>query len=172
MGVSFNLFIICCLLYTIKAASADDVEFHFRFFLLRPPMALVKYYPMGIIGCDKFSCPGNNKILKEKYFLKFDNKFYDDPVSIVSFGNADWKGILKSVNKRDYLRYISYMAETNLAAMRKNSLNKVQPILYQTFIVDMEGISMRQMAYKPCNKFIIFFSNQILLNHFDLFIFF
>jgi hypothetical protein len=56
-------------LYTIKAAFADDVEFHFRFFLLRPPMALVKYYPMGIIGCDKFSCPGNNKILKEKYFF-------------------------------------------------------------------------------------------------------
>ncbi|EFX85377.1 hypothetical protein DAPPUDRAFT_237987 [Daphnia pulex] len=26
-----------------------------------PPMVLVKYYPMGIIGCDKFSCPGNNK---------------------------------------------------------------------------------------------------------------
>jgi hypothetical protein len=88
----------------------------------------------------------------------------------VSFGNADWKGILKSVNKRDYLRYISYMAEKNLAAMRKNSLNKIQPILYQTFIVDMEGISMRQMAYKPCTN-LFFFSNLILLNHFDFFFF-
>ncbi|XP_046633880.1 SEC14-like protein 2 isoform X4 [Daphnia pulicaria] len=90
-------------------------------------MALVKYYPMGIIGCDKFSCP----------------------VLIVSFGNADWRGILQSVSKRDYLRYISYMAEKNLAAMRKNSSNQVNPMLYQTFIVDMEGLSMNQMAYKP-----------------------
>jgi hypothetical protein len=77
-------------------------------------------------------------------------------VLIVSFGNADWRGILQSVSKRDYLRYISYMAEKNLAAMRKNSSNQVNPMLYQTFIVDMEGLSMNQMAYKPC-EFSLFF---------------
>jgi hypothetical protein len=71
-------------------------------------------------------------------------------VLIVSFGNADWRGILQSVSKRDYLRYISYMAEKNLAAMRKNSLQTENPVTYQTFIIDMEGLSMRQMAYKPC----------------------
>ena len=82
----------------------------------------------------------------------------------MSFGNADWKGILKSVSKRDYLRYISYMAEKSFAQMRKNSLKTETPVTYQTFIIDMEGLSMRQMAYKPCNKldfiFLIFNSNS------------
>jgi hypothetical protein len=82
-------------------------------------------------------------------------------VLIVSFGNADWRGILQSVSKRDYLRYISYMAEKNLAAMRKNSSNQVNPMLYQTFIVDMEGLSMNQMAFKPCEFFIIFLNREM-----------
>ncbi|XP_046460797.1 SEC14-like protein 2 [Daphnia pulex] len=92
-----------------------------------PPMALVKYYPMGIIGADKFFCP----------------------LWVVSFGKGDWRGILQSVSKRDYLRYISYMAEKSFAQMRKNSLQTENPVTYQTFIIDMEGLSMRQMAYKP-----------------------
>ena len=126
-------------------------------------MSLVKYYPMGIIGADKFSCPRKCLLFEFYFYFIFSKSHLIISVWIVSFGNADWKGILKSVSKRDYLRYISYMAETNLAAMRKNSLNKVQPILYQTFIVDMEGLSMRQMAYKPCNKldFIFKFFNSI-----------
>ncbi len=127
-------------------------------------MALVKYYPMGIIGCDKFSCPGNNKINTTKFYY-YKQTFYDVcvcmTVLIVSFGNADWRGILQSVSKRDYLRYISYMAEKNLAAMRKNSSNQVNPMLYQTFIVDMEGLSMNQMAFKPCEFFIIFLNREM-----------
>ena len=69
---------------------------------------------------------------------------------IVSFGKADWKGLLQSVSKRDYLRYISYMAEKSFAEMRKNTLKTGNPGTYQTFIIDMDGLSMRQMAYKPC----------------------
>ncbi|XP_057372739.1 SEC14-like protein 2 [Daphnia carinata] len=92
-----------------------------------PPLVLVKYYPMGIIGNDKQSCP----------------------VWIVSFGNADWRGILQSVSKRDYLRYICYMAEKSFKEMRKNSLQTQKPVTYQTFIIDMDGLSMRQMSYKP-----------------------
>ncbi|KZS17891.1 SEC14 protein 2 [Daphnia magna] len=92
-----------------------------------PPVALVKYYPMSIIGNDKFYCP----------------------VSVVAFGKADWRGILQSVSKTDYLRYLTYMAETNYVLMRKNSLLTGKPVTLQTFIIDMDGLSMRQMSYKP-----------------------
>ena len=115
-------------------------------------MSLVKYYPMGIIGADKFSCPRKCLLFEFYFYFIFSKSHLIISVWIVSFGNADWKGILKSVNKRDYLRYISYMAEKRFAQMRKNSLKTETPVTYQTFIIDMEGLSMRQMAYKPCNK--------------------
>ncbi|KAI9561267.1 hypothetical protein GHT06_012223 [Daphnia sinensis] len=105
-----------------KANRVDEILYRWH-----PPMALVKYYPMSIIGNDKFSCP----------------------VSIVAFGKADWRGMLQSVSKRDYLRYITYMAETNVATMRKNALLAGKPVTHQTFIIDMDGLSMRQMSYKP-----------------------
>ena len=122
-------------------------------------MSLVKYYPMGIIGADKFSCPRKCLLFEFYFYFIFKKSHLIISVWIVSFGNADWKGILKSVNKRDYLRYISYMAEKSFAQMRKNSLKTETPVTYQTFIIDMEGLSMRQMAYKPCNKLNFIFLN-------------
>ncbi|KAK4004697.1 SEC14-like protein 2 [Daphnia magna] len=92
-----------------------------------PPLVLVKYYPMSVIGNDKFSCP----------------------VLIASFGKADWRGILQSVTKRDYLRYVIYMAEKNYATMRKTSLLTGKSIAHQTFIIDLDGFSMRQRTYRP-----------------------
>ena len=58
--------------------------------------------------------------------------------------------MLQSVSKRDYLRYIIYLSEKNHAEMRKNSANAKEPVTYETFIIDMEELSMRQMAFKPC----------------------
>lgn len=58
--------------------------------------------------------------------------------------------MLQSVTKRDYVRYVSYLAETSTMAMRKNSANTINPVTYQTFIIDMEELSMHQMSYKPC----------------------
>ena len=68
----------------------------------------------------------------------------------MAFGRADWRGMLQSANKRDFLRYITYLAERSQAEMRKNSDNAKEPVTYQTFIIDMEELSMRQMAFKPC----------------------
>ncbi|XP_059350802.1 SEC14-like protein 2 [Daphnia carinata] len=70
-------------------------------------------------------------------------------VSIIAFGKADWRGMLQSVSKRDYLRYLTYMAESNCATMRKNSLLAGKPVTHQTFLIDMDGLSMRQMSFKP-----------------------
>lgn len=70
-------------------------------------------------------------------------------VWINGFGKTDFKGILQSVSKKDYLRYICYLAETSIDEMRKESRKSGQNISYQTFIIDMENLSMRQMSYKP-----------------------
>ena len=40
------------------------------------------------------------------------------------FGLADWRGILQSVSKRDYLRYVCYLAEMGVTETKKN---KKQP---------------------------------------------
>ena len=58
--------------------------------------------------------------------------------------------MLQSVSKRDYLRYIVYLAEKSRAEMRKHSLKSEIPITYITFIIDMEELSMRQISFKPC----------------------
>ncbi|XP_046633859.1 SEC14-like protein 2 [Daphnia pulicaria] len=92
-----------------------------------PPTVLVKYYPMGIIGYDKLYCP----------------------VWIVSFGQADWRGMLQSVSKRDYVRYVCYLSEMGIVQMKKNSEHGGKPVTCQTIVIDMEGLSMRQMGYKP-----------------------
>lgn len=71
-------------------------------------------------------------------------------VWMVNFGRADWRGMLQSVNKREYVRYVTYLAEKSMVEMRNNSANTTNPVTYQTFIIDMEELSMHQMSYKPC----------------------
>ena len=73
---------------------------------------------------------------------------------IIPFGQADWRGILQSVSKRDYLRYICYLAEIGLAEIKKNSKLAKNPIIGSMFIIDMEGLSSKQMTYKPCELFL------------------
>jgi hypothetical protein len=62
--------------------------------------------------------------------------------------------MLQSVSKRDYLRYISYLSEKGVAEMKKNSERVDKPVTCQTFIIDMKGLSMRQLSYKPCEFFL------------------
>ncbi|EFX85317.1 hypothetical protein DAPPUDRAFT_237865 [Daphnia pulex] len=92
-----------------------------------PPIVLVKYYPLGIVGWDK--------------------QFR--PVWTIAFGHIDWRGILQSVSKRDYLRYVCYLVEKGIVEFKKCSERAKKPVSTSTFIIDMEGLSMRQMGYKP-----------------------
>ncbi|XP_046460982.1 SEC14-like protein 2 isoform X2 [Daphnia pulex] len=92
-----------------------------------PPEVLKKYYPVELAGVDKFGCP----------------------ICIVPFGQADWRGILQSVSKRDYLRYICYLAEMGMTEIVNNSKLAQKPIIGSMFIIDMEGLSGKQMSYKP-----------------------
>lgn len=56
---------------------------------------------------------------------------------------------MKSVTKKDYLRYVSYLTEKSLAEMKKNSKIAEKIVTQQTVILDFDGLSMRQMFYKP-----------------------
>ena len=75
------------------------------------------------------------------------------PVWIMSFGQIDWRGVLQSVRKRDYLRYICYLGEKGMTEMKKCSERIKKPVCNSTFIIDLEGLSMRQMGYKPCKLY-------------------
>ena len=66
------------------------------------------------------------------------------------FGLADWRGILQSVSKRDYLRYVCYLAEMGVTETKKNKTHAQIPTMGSVFIIDMEGLSTKQMTYKPC----------------------
>ena len=53
------------------------------------------------------------------------------------------------MNKRDFLRYVAYLAELSKEKMRKESKRTSTPIHYETMIIDMAGLRMQQIAYKP-----------------------
>ena len=55
----------------------------------KPPEVLLKYYSIGTSGFDKFG----------------------GAVWISASGRTDMKGILQSVSKRDYIRFIVYITE-------------------------------------------------------------
>ena len=64
-------------------------------------------------------------------------------------GKTDMKGILQSVTKRDYMRYQIWMTEKVNGEMREESKRTGKINTYITFISDAEGLSIKQMAYKP-----------------------
>lgn len=96
---------------------------------------------------DKFGCPSKNEYFFSRHHLF---QLILLTVCIVPFGQADWRGILQSVSKRDYLRYICYLAEMGMAEIVNNSKLAQKPIIGSMFIIDMEGLSGKQMSYKPC----------------------
>lgn len=70
-----------------------------------PPEVLQKYYSIGNPGYDKFGCA----------------------VWISALGRTDMKGILQSISKRDYIRFIVYITEkSNRLAHHRNLLTGSQ----------------------------------------------
>jgi hypothetical protein len=64
-------------------------------------------------------------------------------------GRADLRGLLQSVSRRDYQRYLLQLGEKSLREMELYSRQTGKIITQQTAIVDMEFLSMSQMTYKP-----------------------
>ncbi len=76
----------------------------------KPPEVLKKFYSFGTTGSDKMGCQS----MFIKYFsctctpnIIFINMifFLNLIVWISAFGRTDVKGLLRSVSKRDYIRY-------------------------------------------------------------------
>ena len=61
----------------------------------------------------------------------------------------DMKGIMKSVSKKDYLRFVIYCAErTKTMRIKRDGVNST--IQSQgIFLVDMDQLSMDQLSYRP-----------------------
>lgn len=73
----------------------------------------------------------------------------DALVWFCAYGQLDMKGILKSVPKRDYLRYIMYIIERT-RKIRSNPTDTSRAIKTQeVFIVDMDQLSTDQLSYRP-----------------------
>ena len=65
----------------------------------------------------------------------------------------DLKGMLQSVTKKDYLRYQVWLAEKLNGEMREENKRNGKVNTYFTLIFDAEGLSMKQLAYKPGKSF-------------------
>ncbi len=74
-------------------------------------------------------------------------------VWIHAAGRADQRGLLQSATRKDYQRYILYVGEQSLRQMAINSQNLGRAVTQQCAIVDMEGLTMRQLTYKPGKMF-------------------
>ena len=61
----------------------------------------------------------------------------------------DLKGMLQSVTKKDYLRYQVWLAEKLNGEMREENKRNGKVNTYFTLIFDAEGLSMKQLAYRP-----------------------
>lgn len=92
-----------------------------------PPEVFEKYYSMGSSGYDKHGCA----------------------VWICAYGQMDMKGIMKSVSKKDYLRFVIYCAErTKTMRIKRDGVNSTIQS-QEIFIVDMDQLNMDQLSYRP-----------------------
>lgn len=77
-------------------------------------------------------------------------------VWLVRYGQADMKGILSSVKKKDYLSYVLYLVEQNIAKvnadMAKYQLKPGDSMVQASMIFDLEGFGMQHITHKPSKK--------------------
>lgn len=94
------------------------------------PEVLTKYFAAGNLGVDK---------LKSNLLL-------------IRYGMIDIKGVLLSSKKKEYVTHVVQIVEKTLAMVRKDPMKyKRSPdaISQASVIVDLEGLSMNHVAYKP-----------------------
>ncbi|XP_077297895.1 SEC14-like protein 2 [Arctopsyche grandis] len=98
-----------------------------------PPEVIKKHFPSGLAGFDKDG----------------------SPIIIVPFAGLDLWGLLHSVSKSDMIRMIikvlEYYLKLALEQSEKNGPNARQLVC----VMDMEGFSMRQYAWRPAGELVI-----------------
>ncbi|RXG61847.1 SEC14-like protein 2, partial [Armadillidium vulgare] len=71
-----------------------------------PPEVLKKYFPSGVAGYDK---EGN-------------------PVIIIPYGNVDIRGLIKSSNSKELIKYFAQIFENAALIMRERSRERGEPM--------------------------------------------
>ncbi|RXG57157.1 SEC14-like protein 3 [Armadillidium vulgare] len=71
-----------------------------------PPEVLKKYFPSGVAGYDK---EGN-------------------PVIIIPYGNVDIRGLIKSCNSKELIKYFAQIFENAVQIMRERSRERGEPM--------------------------------------------
>ncbi len=56
---------------------------------------------------------------------------------------------MESVTRREYKKYVLYLTEMSLRGIGKMSHQKGKLMTHETLILDMEELSMKQLACKP-----------------------
>ena len=59
------------------------------------------------------------------------------------------KGIMQSLLKKDFVRYMVYTTEKSVRQMRLDNSQTGRNVSQHTFIADMDQLSIRNMSYKP-----------------------
>ncbi|KAM3961246.1 SEC14-like protein 2 [Aphomia sociella] len=96
------------------------------------PEVLQKYFPSGSSGFDKEG----------------------SPVVIIPFVGLDVWGLLHTFDRTDIIRMVLKHLENYLAITRKQAMTHGPAALKATLIVDLEGFSMRQYAWKPAAELV------------------
>ena len=99
-----------------------------------PPTVLQQHFLLQMCGQDKFGCPCESCCHLTGHQGNWRKKFHF-AVWINCYGRMDTRGLLQSVTKRDYLRYIIYIGERNNREMRKVSHLHKRAITQSTMIV-------------------------------------
>ena len=80
-------------------------------------------------------------------------------------GRMDMIGIVRSVTRKEMARFNIWLVEQTARVIRQDESNH---LAQQTFLFDLEGLSFRQIAYKPGIKIDLhsmFWGNILLRNN-------
>lgn len=77
-------------------------------------------------------------------------------VWINAYGRADSRGLLQSVSRQDYIRYVIYLAEQNWLHLRHLQSSGSNTVIRETLIIDLEHLSAHQLSYKLGNPLFFF----------------
>ena len=123
------------------------------------PEVFKQYYPMGMCGVDKFGSPGNFKILQllNDHKQLRANKCYPwwFLVWISHHGNLDIRGFLHCMTKKEFMRSMWWVMENFSRMIQQENTRTGKKITNQTFIIDMENLPMKNVAYKPAMEVLV-----------------
>ncbi|KAB7501471.1 hypothetical protein Anas_11251, partial [Armadillidium nasatum] len=108
-----------------------------------PPEVLKKYFASGIAGDDK---EGN-------------------PVVIIPYGNIDMRGLTKSCDSKELIKYFAQIFENAVLIMRQRSRERREPMGKLINLVDAENFSLGDFTYRPALVAVIKFIDVFESNY-------